>query len=69
MRLRGEPLKRSELEFSTLLEVCRSGRIDGARLRHIAGVETLARARCCGTCGTLASLRPHAAGPASYYEP
>ena len=64
-----EALDLSDAEFRSLLEVYRSGRIDNARLRAIAGLDTLAASALLRRLRDGGLLRLHAAGSASYYEP
>jgi len=57
----------TDLEFRALLEAHRHKRVDNARMRRIAGLDTLEASRMLGGLRDRDLLELHAAGAASYY--
>lgn len=62
------PEELSDLEFRALLEASRQGRVDNARMREIAGLDTLRASKLLGALRDRGLLRLHAAGSSSYYD-
>ncbi|MFO0642571.1 MAG: ATP-binding protein [Polyangiaceae bacterium] len=58
----------SDLEFRALLEASRHGRVDNARMREIAGLDTLGASRLLGGLRDRNLLVLHPAGSSSFYE-
>ncbi|MFT7519570.1 MAG: ATP-dependent DNA helicase RecG [Kiritimatiellia bacterium] len=57
----------SDHEFRALLDAHRHGRVDNARMRQVAGLDTLSASRVLGRLRDRGLLALHSAGPASYY--
>ncbi|MBN1334355.1 MAG: putative DNA binding domain-containing protein, partial [Deltaproteobacteria bacterium] len=57
----------SDQEFRALLDAHRHGRVDNARMRQIAGLDTLAASRLLGRLRDHGLLVLHLAGAASFY--
>ena len=58
----------TDVEFRSLLEAHRAGRLDNARLRAISGLDTLGASALLRRLRDRELLALHAAGPNSYYE-
>lgn len=58
----------SDLEFRALLEASRHGRVDNARMREIAGLDTLGASKLLGGLRDRGLLVLHSAGASSYYD-
>lgn len=58
----------SDLEFRALLEASRHGRVDNARMREIAGLDTLGASKLLRVLRDRGLLVLHAAGASSYFE-
>lgn len=61
-------LELAEVDFRVLLEVRRHGRIDNARLRRLAGLDTLSASQVLRSLRDRRLLERMGAGSASYYE-